>query len=47
MPRKWQLVFGENEPCTGLHVVAAGHVRIFRIVILTDVKVLEADLQGA
>jgi len=33
VPRKFspgQLVFGESEPCTGLYVVATGHVRIFK-----------------
>jgi CRP/FNR family transcriptional regulator, cyclic AMP receptor protein len=25
-----QMVFGEGEPCTGLYVVASGHVRIFK-----------------
>jgi len=33
VPREFsagQLVFGESEPCAGLYVVAAGHVRIFK-----------------
>jgi len=33
VPRRFspgQLVFGESEPCTGLYVVATGHVRIFK-----------------
>ena len=33
VPRRYtagQIVFSEGEPCTGLYVVAAGHVRIFK-----------------
>jgi CRP/FNR family transcriptional regulator len=33
VPRRYaagEIVFGEDEPCAGLYVVAAGHVRIFK-----------------
>ena len=42
-----ELVFGESEPCTGLYVVASGHVRIFKTSTNGREQVLSVDGPGS
>jgi CRP/FNR family transcriptional regulator, cyclic AMP receptor protein len=50
VPRKYssgQVVFNEGEPCTGLYVVASGHVRIFKTSVNGREQVLSVDGTGS
>jgi CRP/FNR family transcriptional regulator, cyclic AMP receptor protein len=50
VPRKYssgQVVFNEGEPCTGLYVVASGHVRIFKTSVNGREQVLSVDGAGS
>jgi CRP/FNR family cyclic AMP-dependent transcriptional regulator len=50
IPRKYnagQLVFNEGEPCSGLYVVASGHVRIFKTSASGREQVLSVDGPGS
>ena len=50
VPRNFQpgeLVFSEGEPCTGLYVVEAGHIRIFKSSINGREQVLSIDGPGS
>jgi len=50
VPRNFQpgeLVFSEGEPCTGLYVVAAGHIRIFKSSVGGREQVLSVDGPGS
>ena len=42
-----QIVFNEGEPCSGLYVVAAGHVRIFKTSAGGREQVLSIDGPGS
>jgi CRP/FNR family transcriptional regulator len=50
VPRQYsagEIVFGEGEPCTGLYVVEAGHIRIFKTSINGREQVLGIDGPGS
>jgi CRP/FNR family transcriptional regulator len=50
MPRKYaagQIVFNESDPCSGLYVVASGHVRIFKTSAGGREQVLSIDGPGS
>ncbi|MGB8011991.1 MAG: Crp/Fnr family transcriptional regulator [Terriglobales bacterium] len=50
VPRQYAagtIVFGEGEPCSGLYVVAAGHVRIFKSSANGREQVLSIDGPGS
>lgn len=50
IPRKYtpgQLVFAEGDPCSGLYVVASGHVRIFKTSTSGREQVLSIDGPGS
>src|SRR6266704_2740331 len=50
VPRKFspgQLVFNEGDPCSGLYVVASGHVRIFKTSAGGREQVLSIDGPGS
>jgi CRP/FNR family transcriptional regulator len=50
VPRRYsagEIVFGEGEPCTGLYVVEAGHIRIFKTSVNGREQVLSIDGPGS
>jgi len=50
VPRRYsagEMVFGEGQPCTGLYVVEAGHIRIFKTSVNGREQVLGIDGPGS